>query len=388
MDAAFIESLKQSLAASLQPDANVRQQAEQFLIEAQQRQDYCSSILEVSADANLDQNLALAAAVQLGTMIDYHWKFFNPEQAERISTPGFRFIILSEPDKDYVRTNIVSKMFSCENRAIQKQYVRCVITICRFDYPEKWPSLLQDISNALQSGNDKGILTGCIALYCLCKKYEFELYDARDPLAQVMSQVSPTLGQIIERYVQNLDNEMSLTILHQIIKVFYTANQLQLCDYLKENNGLTPWIQLFKMILDMPVPAELESATEDIDEIARRDKHIIWKLKAQAARMTFRLFMRYANGAKYIGNNEADKHWVEFFIENYAETLCESHLQIVFKRKTNFVGSKTLNFVIKLVAQATKVEKTMTKMMPFLENILYETAIPLMLISNRDLQLF
>ena len=35
MDAAFIESLKQSLAASLQPDANVRQQAEQFLIEAQ-----------------------------------------------------------------------------------------------------------------------------------------------------------------------------------------------------------------------------------------------------------------------------------------------------------------------------------------------------------------
>ena len=30
----------------------------------------------------------------------------------------------------------------------------------------------------------------------------------------------------------------------------------------------------------------------------------------------------------------------------------------------------------------------MTKMMPFLENILYETAIPLMLISNRDLQLF
>lgn len=63
MDAAFIESLKQSLDASLQPDAGVRQQAEQFLTEAQKRQDYCSSILEVSADANLNPNLALAAAV-------------------------------------------------------------------------------------------------------------------------------------------------------------------------------------------------------------------------------------------------------------------------------------------------------------------------------------
>ena len=120
-------------------------------------------------------------------MIDYHWKFFNVEQADKISTPGFRYIILDDQDKNYVRTNIVSKMFSCENRAIQKQYIRCIITICRHDYPEKWPSILGDISNALQSGNDRGTLTGCIALYCLAKKYEFELYESRDPLVQVMS---------------------------------------------------------------------------------------------------------------------------------------------------------------------------------------------------------
>jgi hypothetical protein len=56
----------------------------------------------------------------------------------------------------------------------------------------------------------------------------------------------------------------------------------------------------------------------------------------------------------------------------------------MFKRKTHFVGSKTLNFVIKLVSAATKVELTMQKMLPFLENILYETAIPLMLVSMRD----
>jgi len=59
----FIEGLKQSLAASLSADANLRQQAEQFLLEAQSRQDYVSALLEVSADAVLDQNLALAAAV-------------------------------------------------------------------------------------------------------------------------------------------------------------------------------------------------------------------------------------------------------------------------------------------------------------------------------------
>lgn len=60
----------------------------------------------------------------------------------------------------------------------------------------------------------------------------------------------------------------------------------------------------------------------------------------------------------------------------------------MFKKKTNFVGSKTLNFVIKLVTTATKVKLTMDKMLPFIDNILYETVIPLMLTSSRDQELF
>ena len=56
----------------------------------------------------------------------------------------------------------------------------------------------------------------------------------------------------------------------------------------------------------------------------------------------------------------------------------------MFKRKTHLIGSRTLNFVVKLVSAATKIPLTMNKMQPFIENILYETAIPLMLVSNRD----
>jgi len=60
----------------------------------------------------------------------------------------------------------------------------------------------------------------------------------------------------------------------------------------------------------------------------------------------------------------------------------------MFKRKTHFIGSKTLNFVIKLVTSATKIKRTMAKMLPFMDNILYETVIPLMLTSSRDIRLF
>ena len=37
---------------------------------------------------------------------------------------------------------------------------------------------------------------------------------------------------------------------------------------------------MFKIILDMPMPDNLESATDDIDTIAERDKTIYWKVKA------------------------------------------------------------------------------------------------------------
>jgi hypothetical protein len=60
----------------------------------------------------------------------------------------------------------------------------------------------------------------------------------------------------------------------------------------------------------------------------------------------------------------------------------------MFSRKTNFVGSKCLNFNIKFIGAATKIPQTMIKLQPFLENILYETAIPIMMASQRDVNLF
>ena len=120
-----------------------------------------------------------------------------------------------------------------------------------------------------------------------------------------------------------------------------------------------------------------------MDDIAERDKSIQWKIKSACARITFRLFSKYAN-PKWTTENSEEEAWSKHFQQNYAETLCESHLQLMFKRKTHFVGSKTLNFVIKLVSSATKIPTTMNKMLPFIDNILYETAIPLMIVSNRD----
>jgi hypothetical protein len=76
-----------------------------------------------------------AAAVQLGKIVDHHWKFHSEEQAKKISVEGFDFIIINPADKDLVRDNIMVSLYMATNRHIVKQYVRCITTIARYDYP-------------------------------------------------------------------------------------------------------------------------------------------------------------------------------------------------------------------------------------------------------------
>ena len=163
--------------------------------------------------------------MQLGSLIEYHWKYKDAEQADKISVPGFKWIIISPADKESVRANLITKMYEClELKLINKQLVRSIITLCRFDYPDSWPNLMTDITNALSSGNQRGILTGLQALFCLTKKFEFELEEDREPLFDIMKHSLGIIGPIIDSCMNQGNDEMALKSLHLIGKIFYNAN--------------------------------------------------------------------------------------------------------------------------------------------------------------------
>lgn len=74
--------------------------------------------------------------------------------------------------------------------------------MARYDFPEKWPSLFQqNILEALNSQNEKGILTGLQALFALTKKYEFELESERQPLHEITTQCYPILGALVDKLI-------------------------------------------------------------------------------------------------------------------------------------------------------------------------------------------
>jgi hypothetical protein len=75
--------------------------------------------------------------------------------------------------------------------------------------------------------------------------------------------------------------------------------------------------------MDRPIPAELDSPTEDPEVIEERDKHLIWKVRGIATKTTYRLFSKFGN-PNYVDDNFAD--FSKRIKEVFSVPLLESHL--------------------------------------------------------------
>lgn len=182
-----------------------------------------------------------------------------------------------------------------QNKPIIKQYIRSLKTICVKDFPDSYSNLFDQIMGFLGKETQLSIYTGLLGLFALTSRYEFEMDEDRIPLFDIIQKSFNRLGELVNQMIANKENEDALFMMHLVCKVFYSSNQLQMCPHLMEENRLDPWIQFFKTILDMEVPANLSGATHETEEIIRRDKHIFWKIKGICSKLTYRMFVKYGN---------------------------------------------------------------------------------------------
>lgn len=164
--------------------------------------------------------------------------------------------------------------------------------------------------------------------------------------------------------VQRNNDVDALHMLHLVAKIFYKANHLFLAPSLLVGDQIDVWINLFKSLLDMPIPPELLTKTDDADQIMAKNKNIYWKIKSYAGRISYRLFAKYAD-LDYVESKPEQQAFAQKFRDRFAVPLLESNLKICMSYKDCFVAGKTLNIAIKFVKFATKLDYTMDKLKPF-----------------------
>jgi hypothetical protein len=89
------------------------------------------------------------------------------------------------------------------------------------------------------------VTTGLYGMKGLCKKYEYELEEGRQPIYDIIAKTFGVLGGLINQLINVHDNEEALQMLYLICKIFYISNQLYMCPYLAQDSTLDPWIKFF-----------------------------------------------------------------------------------------------------------------------------------------------
>jgi hypothetical protein len=82
--------------------------------------------------------------------------------------------------------------------------------------------------------------------------------DERKPLFEIVEQTFGILGGLVNLVLMN-ESEAAYEIMYIICKIFYTTNQLYVAPFLTQSENIDPWITFFKLLLDRPVEAFLDS---------------------------------------------------------------------------------------------------------------------------------
>lgn len=99
--------------------------------------------------------------------------------------------------------------------------------------------------------------------------------------------------------------------------------------------------------------------------------------------------VRSGNTKSIRSGREKQDRFRQEFDRNYAAPLCQTHINLIIRKKTQFVGVKTLNCSLRFLAKAINSKQLYkTVCHQHLQNILYEITLPLLLITDQEVQVW
>ncbi|CAG0918650.1 unnamed protein product [Notodromas monacha] len=220
----FVEVLK----ATLDPVQN--KQANEHLEQVHKIIGFAPELLKIVMLADVPLPVRQAGAVYLKNEIGRHW----PPPSEDEAKPGEPVeYSIHEQDKGLIRNSLIEAI-AASPEVIRTQLAMCFHTIIRFDFPGKWPDIVDKIGVYLENPDVSFWPGTLLALYQLCKGFDrklalrFKRGDERKPFLDGMKRLLPLLFQrCVELQAQSLNQDIVL-IQKQILKIFHSLIEFSL----------------------------------------------------------------------------------------------------------------------------------------------------------------
>lgn len=164
------------LAKTPSPDKTVRKAAEDALVNLEtSTRLYGLATLYLTRRDDLGTDIPLAASIAFKNFIKRNWRFDpNDETSDQVDK-------IEPQQRELIKQHITKFMLESPNH-IQRQLSEAITIIGQSDFPEKWPSLIEELENFLKSSHNQnfssmqGILQTAHSIF---RRYRYELQSNR-----------------------------------------------------------------------------------------------------------------------------------------------------------------------------------------------------------------
>ncbi|PPQ95282.1 hypothetical protein CVT26_014856 [Gymnopilus dilepis] len=361
-----LQTLSQLFATTYNPDPNVRKAAELEIRKVGNQEGMIAAILRIIAADNIDLATRQACSVWLKNRVH---STYSLEVSRRPDQP-----VISASEREALRINVLPLLAASPSRSISVQLANTLKSIVAHDFPNKWPTLGQEIKRLLTSNDVREVHAGCIATLEAVRAFRFR--QKNDAMPPIIEELFPTLVNIATQMIQQPPsaNQEIPTMLHLILKTYRTTIIINLSAHQQSAESLVPWGQLLFAVVNLRLPKE--AVPEDLEE---REKCEWWKAKKWAYAVLGRLFHRYGNPSQMPSTLQAEyMGFAKHFITAFAPEILKIYFQQVelYISNQEWLSSKCQYQIFQFFTECVKPKSTWVLLKPHFDKLVSSFVFP------------
>lgn len=365
--------LRNTIQSSLSAEAATRTQAETTLNEASQHPGFIGALLDI-LQSEQDSTVRLATSIYLKHRVSRGWATENtPHQP------------ILEPERKPFRDRLLP-ILSNSAPQIRAQLVPVLQTVLQYDFPSKWPELVDISLQSLNTQDASSVYAGLQALLAICRTYRYRAGEERENLNKVVSVTFPTLLGIGNKLVHESSLEAG-EMLRIVVKCYKHAVYYALPPHLQKYQATVDWCTLFLTIISKQPP---ECAMDDDPD--ERERNHWWKARKWSYANLNRLFVRYGNPSG-LSSTSQEKDYMDFakvFITNFAPEILKGYLQEIEKwvGGNHWLSKPSLSYTLIFLEECVKPKVIWDKLKPHMDSLIKHLIFPVLCQSDEDMELF
>ncbi|KAI0337442.1 ARM repeat-containing protein [Trametopsis cervina] len=363
-----LQTLSNLFASTYNADPNVQKSGELQIRKLGAQEGMLTALLQIIGNDNVELATRQAGVVYLKNRV-YTSYFVDPTSPRPDQVP------IPSSDRAALKSSLLPLLAASPSRAITVQLASTLKNIVARDFPDQWPSLLEDVKRLLASSNIREVVAGCVAALEMVRAFRFR--QTADILPELASQLFPTLVNIATQLLTTPPANASQEIpfmLHLILKTYKTSIVLHLSAHQQSPESLVPWGRLLFQVVNLQIPKD--AVPEDEDD---REKSEWWKAKKWAYGILGRLFNRFGNPSQLPSSMQKEyAAFAQHFVTSFAPEIFKIYLQQVelFVSGRAWLSKKCQYQIFAFFTECVKPKSTWAMVKPHFETLVSSYVFP------------